>query len=323
MNANNRSGTNAVDAAKGELLKVASAPTEAGAVANIVSRLSKPTLIEVGILDGKPIKVLVAPGGEVSSVKDLLDEYRTAGPERARGTVVLHDLSSFVQLAIRFRDEGSVIFADRSDPAAPSLTAVFDYSRGNGAPPRFGDHRALYPFPLSDEWKAWTAADKKPMSQAAFAEFLEGRIADVVDPLSALETTTEIMESLLCKFASPARLVDLARSLTVRVESIVANQQNLASGESTLRYDTVHTDERGAPLDVPGAFLISIPVFRSDVRYQLAARLRYRVKEGKVMWWLELYRSAETFDHAFSQACLVATANTTLPLYFGAPEAAR
>lgn len=299
-------------------------PTEASSVANIVTRLTKPALLElVPATDAAgAIKVLVGPGGDVFSIKKFIDEYRT-GPERQRGTVTLHDLSSFVQLVIRFRDEGSAIFADRSNPAAPSLTAVFDYSRGNGAAPRFGEHRAVYPFPLSDEWKAWTSADKKPMSQAAFAEFLEGRIADVVDPLSALETTREIMESLLCKFASPARLVDLARSLTVRVESVVANQQNLSNGESMIRYDTVHTDERGAPLDVPGAFLTSIPVFRSDVRYQLAARLRYRVKEGKVTWWFDLYRAAETFDHAFSQACLVASANTILPLFFGAAEAVK
>lgn len=320
MNDTRKGGTAALEA-----LKIAPPPpTEASSVANIVSRLTKSALVEIVPAAGAAaaVKVLVGPGGDVTSIKKFVDEYRT-GPERAKGTTVLHDLSSFVQLVMRFQDQGSAIFADRSDPASPSLTAVFDYSQGKGAAPRFGEHRAVYPFPLSDEWKAWTSLHGKAMGQAAFAEFLEGRIADVVDPLSALETTTAIMESLLCKFASPARLVDLARSLTVRIESVVANYQNLASGESVLRYDTVHTDERGAPLDVPGAFLISIPVFRSDVRYQLAARLRYRVKEGKVTWWFELYRSNETFDHAFSEACLRASAETTLPLFFGAPEAAR
>lgn len=308
-----RKGTTALEA-----LKVQAPPTEASAVANIVTRLTKPALVvlEPNEDPAKAIKVLVGPGGDVISIKKFVDEYRT-GPERRKGTTTLHDLSSFVQFVMRFQDQGSAIFADRIN-ATPLLTAVLDYSQGNGAAPRFGEHRAVYPFPLSDEWKAWTSLNAKPMGQAAFAEFLEGRIADVIDPLSALETTKELMESLLCKFASPARLMDLARSLTVRVESTVANQQNLSSGESVLRYDTVHTDERGAPLDVPGAFLISVPVFRSDVRYQLAARLRYRVKEGKVTWWFELYRSAETFDHAFSQACLFASAQTSLPLFMGA-----
>lgn len=323
MNTQTRSAPNAVDAAKGELLKVSSAPTEAGAVANIVTKLAKSTLVAIPNADptAPPIHVLVAPGGEVSSVKKLVDEYRTA-PERRKGTAVLHDLSSFVAHVMRFQDDDSAIFADRN-PAGPSMTAIFDYHRATceGAP-RFGEHRARYAFPLSDEWIAWSGANAKPMSQALFAEFLEGRIADVTDAVNALPTTTKIMESLLCTFASPSKLMDLARGLTVRVESTIANQQNLQNGASVMRFDTAHTGERGEPLEVPGAFLVSIPVFRGDAAYQIGARLRYRIKpgEGKVTWWFELYRATETFDHAFSEACLRATKETSLPLFMGTPE---
>src|SRR5207237_2152960 len=128
----------------------------------------------------------------------------------------------------------------------------------------------------SDEWKAWTASNGKQMSQADFAAFLEDRVVDVTDPSSALDTVRKVMEALLCTFASPSRLLDLARGLTVRINSVVVSAQNLKSGESVLRFETTHADERGAPLEIPGAFLVTLPVFRGNEAYQLAARLRYR-----------------------------------------------
>jgi uncharacterized protein YfdQ (DUF2303 family) len=303
----------------GELLMTKDA-TEAGVVASIVEKCIEPKLLTVTAPDGAEAPAFLAPGAiALRSVKALVDEYRTA-PERRKGTAELTELESFIAFVKRFQDEHSVLFADRKTDA-PSLTAVLNYNEmtAEGAP-RFGDHRARYAFPLSDEWKAWTGSNAKPMSQADFAAFLEDRVVDVTDASSALDTARKVMEALLCSFASPSKLLELARGLTVRVNSIVANQQNLANGVSRMQYETTHADERGAPLEIPGAFLVTIPVFRGNEAYQLAARLRYRVKEGKVTFWYELYRATETFDHAFTEACKRASAETELPLYMGNPE---
>ena len=80
------------------------------------------------------------------------------------------------------------------------------------------------------------------MSQADFAAFLEDRVVDVTDPSSALDTVRKVMEALLCTFASPSRLLDLARGLTVRINSVVVSAQNLKSGESVLRF--VHDEDQ-------------------------------------------------------------------------------
>lgn len=304
---------------QGELLK-AVASSEAAAVAEIVEKYVEPRLMNV--TDGiKTVQVFVAPEGiDITSVKALVDEYRD-GPERRKGTVELTELKSFVAFVKRFLDEDSALFADR-DATAPALLAVLNYHcmTADGRP-RFGDHRARYAFPLSDEWKAWTAGSGKKMSQADFAAFLEDRIIDVADPLMALESTKAQMEALQCAFASPARLIDLSRGLTIRVSSNVVSQQNLANGVCMMRFETSHQDERGAPLEVPGAFVIKIPVFRgNDAAYQLAARLRYRVNEQKLVFWYELFRTTETFDHAFNEACDFASVQTELPLFMGKPE---
>lgn len=298
--------------------------TEAKAVADVVTSLLKPEVVKV-TANGATVDVLIAAKGtEVTSVKELVDEYRDR-PERIRGLAHFTELESFIAHAMRFSDEGSALFGDRS-PAAPALLAVYDYHppvelpEGAAKDARFGGHRAKYTFPLSDEWKAWTTQNATAMNQAAFAEFLENHIADIVDPISALESSRAIIDKLLCKFAGPSRLIDLAKGLSVRVDSIVANKQDLQSGESTIRFETTHKDEKGAPLDVPGAFLLQVPVFRGGGAYQIAARLRYRVREGKLSWWFDLYRTSETFDHAFGEACQRAHKETEIPLFMGSPE---
>ena len=283
-----------------------------------------PKLVDIG-----DQKILILPAGTAPhSVKKLLAEYQTK-PERIIGTAKHATLESFTDHVIRFSDKESALFAHR-DPENPQLLAVYDYhptvpeeSGVAAVEARFGQHCAVYPFPVSDEWKTWTESDGDKMTQAAFAEFLENNVHNVADPLSALESTKPIMESLLCSFASPGRLMELARGLTVRVESMVANAQKLGSGESTLRYDTQHTDEKGAPLDVPGAFLLSIPVFQGGDRYQIAARLRYRVEGSKVSWLYQLHLTEESFNFAFEEACKKAKEDTGLPLFYGQPEGAK
>ena len=298
--------------------------TEAAAIAEIAKKSQQATTVAIEA-DGRKASVLLVPDGQkATSLKPLLDEYLKA-PERIKGTAEITSLDSFIAHANRFQDDESALFAHR-DPTAPSLIAVYDYHPvvdGAGVAAkvaRFCGHKARYSFPVADEWVAWTQASGKPMAQAAFAEFLENRVADVCDPIEALESARKIMDKLLCKFAGPSRLIELARGLSVRVESIVANKQDLQSGESTVRFEQTHRDEAGAPLEVPGAFLIGIPVFRSGAIYQLAARLRYRIKEGKMSWWFDLYRAQETFDHAFGEACEHAAKETDLPLFYGKHE---
>lgn len=308
---------------------------EAAAVADLVKELHNPQIVEVERGSKNAAKLLLVPKGyEIVDIKDTLDAYLDA-PERKKGTAEFTELDSFIAHVDRFADDDSALFADRN-PSAPSLICVLDYHRANEeekeegegvevaiipGEPRFGQHRSRYAFPLSDEWVAWTAKNGKQMSQADFAVFLEDRIADLMDPIgSALESTKKMAEALLCSFAPPSRLLELARGLTVRSESIVANAQNLKSGESVIRFETTHTDERGAPLDVPGAFIIGIPVFRGGDRFSLGARLRYRVKEGRVTWWFDLYRASEVFDFAFNEACKRASGETGLPLFMGKPE---
>jgi uncharacterized protein YfdQ (DUF2303 family) len=294
--------------------------TEAGVVAEIVKEHIKPHVLTIERPNESKVPLLVLPEGlSTYSIKEFLDEYRTA-PERRRGTASFTDLASFIAHTKRFADKDSALFA-MDNTINPSLTAVLNYHLATAAgAPRFGDHRGEYRFPVSDEWQAWQAKNAKPMSQSDFAEFVETRIVDIADPGGAGESAKKLADSIGATFGSPSKLLELSRGLSLRVGAKLQSAVNLATGEAQMQFVTQHADENGAPIKVPTAFLVALPVFRNGAAYQLAARLRYRVRDGAVTWFYELHRADRAFDDAFREACKEAEKDTGLPLFFGSPE---
>lgn len=297
-------------------------------VAELAQRsVVKPNVIDIQSPDGIRATVAILPlvesGGRVSvrleSLGKFFDEYR-ANPRRRVGTANLADLPSLVAHVNRFKDDDSVIFAD-TDREHPSMTAVLDYHRqGAAGEPRFGTHRSKYDFPVSEEWATWTGVHGNEMDQAAFAEFMESHLVDTIEPSAAGESARAFAEKSGVSFATPARLLELSRGLSISVGEKVVQLINLQSGEKQIQFSENHSDETGAPLKVPGAFLVGIPVFRADARYQVCVRLRYRKREGSLIWSMELWRHEEVFDAAILQACEFVKTGTQLPLLVGTPE---
>lgn len=295
--------------------------TEAEAVANLVlPAAAMPRIIPIERGTSNSAAVLtVGEGIEVHDLKPFLDEYLPR-PERRRGVAVLNDLPSLVAHANRFKSPHSALFCDRS---VPSIVSVLDYHEpGGDGDAAWGQHRGLYAFPLSDEWQKWKGRNGKPMPQGDFAAFIEDRITDVSDPSEAntAQAFQPLLELLGTTFASPSKLMDLSRGLSVRESSKVRNAVNLATGEGALHFETTLAGDDGAPIKVPGAFLIAIPIFRNGVGYRMAARLRFRAKDGGITWWYELHGADQQFDRAIAEACTFAAKETGLPLFMGSPE---
>ncbi|HEY4136458.1 MAG TPA: DUF2303 family protein [Alphaproteobacteria bacterium] len=292
---------------------------------------------------GDAVPVLIMPEGKtLKSAKPFIDEYRQA-PERKVGSASFTNLDSLIEHVKAFKDEHSVVFACQ-DRNRPSITAVYDYNRpGPAGAPRFGKHRAHYPNPLSDEWKEWNGQNAKSMSQGDFAKFIEDRIADVIfappgiayregEEIAAAtaggdfgdrtpdEELAYLVRTIGGSFASPQRLMELSRGLTVHVSETVTNAEMLQSGETQFIFASEHKDATGAKLKVPNLFLIAIPIFLDGPRYRIAVRLRYRKDGPQIIWFFELYRHDKAFDHAFKQTCKQVVDETKLPLYLGAPE---
>lgn len=217
------------------------------------------------------------------------DAYRKR-PLRRKGTIATTTLDSFIALTNRQSGESSVIFADNGD--RPSLTSVLNFHAPDVAGlPEFCDDRVSYAFPLSTEWTAWKGQDGKQMEQKQFAEWVEDRLFDIAEPGSAGEISQAFAAAAGVALAGPQAMLGLSKGLAVRVEERVAKSVNLQSGEGILEFSVEHQDAAtGAPLKVPAAFHIRVPILRGGPTYSIPVRLRYRVGGGKVSWFFQMHR---------------------------------
>jgi uncharacterized protein YfdQ (DUF2303 family) len=308
-----------VDARGEQLLDL---KTEAAAIIAALEGAAPHHLVDLG-KDAAGVErkgVAIRPSHGVYSLKPFLDEYRTF-PERRIGTAKFTDLRGFVEHVKRFSDKDSVVFA-KDDMASPSLVAVLDYHRAGAAgQPQNGQHRSSYAFPLSDEWKAWTAKSGVVMSQLDFAKFIEDRICDVADPHNTPTAVSahDWAKKIRVKFGEPAQILELSRGLSAKVSHFVRAHHDVGNGDTTLSFSKSADDPNGQPLDVPGGFLVTIPVFKREDLFPVPIRLRYRIEE-KVTWTVELARIEQVFEVALSEALSAVESSTGLPVLRGSPE---
>jgi uncharacterized protein YfdQ (DUF2303 family) len=185
----------------------------------------------------------------------------------------------------------------------------------------FMGHRATYAPALSDPWKLWTSNHGKAMPQAEFAQFIEDNITDVIVPNfddPKLKTFAELVGG---KFAEPSDLLALSRGLSVNVDVNVRHAVTLNTGAISVQYDETHKDGAGAPINIPNLFTIAIPVFYGGELYRVAARLRYRLSGGKLLWSYLLVRADLVFDDAFNGIVAKVRSEADVPVYLGSPEA--
>jgi hypothetical protein len=157
----------------------------------------------------------------------------------------------------------------------------------------------------------------RTLTQAAFAEFLEDHLHEMIEPGAAGKSAADFADRYGIVYGTPGRMLELSKGLSVRVASSVKNFQNLASGEVELFYQVTHEDQAGGALKIPGALLLQISVFEGGPVYQIPVRVRYRVTDGKVTWAFEPHRSDLVYEDAITEVCETIARETMVPLFYG------
>jgi uncharacterized protein YfdQ (DUF2303 family) len=156
--------------------------------------------------------------------------------------------------------------------------------------PGWGDFTARYNCPLSVEWQRWNkhsqhAADtagKRGMSQVDFMQFLEDNLLDIVKPASGA-------------------LLQAVHSFEAKKDVAFKSATRLQDGSVTFAYtENVNEVAQDGKLSLPSEFTICIPVFDGGAKYEIDARLRYRVGGGGLTLWYELVRPHKVQEHAFN-----------------------
>lgn len=266
------------------------------------------------------------------SLKPIIEEMRLA-PRAREGVATVETLQSFIALVSRHKDENSAIFGRTAWPGAdsakaadkridPELTAVIDYhAAGPLGAPRFGRHRVVYRFPITEEFRVWVGQDGRPMEQADFAAFLEDHAAELAAPFDGERSEYERLFKE--RFANPAELLSLSRSLEVHVGAKVKRSERLQTGERTVYFAEEHMNGAGEPIEIPGIFMVSLPAFLDGEPVRIPARLRYRLSGGSIAWFYQLYRWEFWLRERVAQDLARAGRETGLPTFEGEPERLR
>ena len=290
-------------------------------IERLVSESVKPEIISVptsGLGKGLPSQVPLAfdrKAQAFKSLKSLIEEQRLA-PARRTGSASADTLASFIDLVNRHKDEQSVIFGQTRWPD-PKLTAVMNYDSA-GSEPRHGDHRVIYAFPLTEEFKIWVGFNGKPLKQDEFAAFLEEHAAELAAPSDA--EVNEYQRLFGEQFATPSEVIQLSRHLEVFVAARAKQGIRLQTGERTVEFSEEHQNAGGEKVTIPGIFMVSVPAFVDGDAVRIPARLRYRISGSNISWFYQLYRWENYLREEVEHALFDAAEKTKLPKFQGAPE---
>ena len=258
-------------------------------------------------IDGLPIRIVVASDG--SSRPEVFDDLikaidaRADGPQRRDGTATLLELDSLCEYVNRYKTGDTIAWANASDFR---VVVVFDdhpKNDGDGEDifASWRKHRAMYTCPRSAEWQAWCAFDGKPLSQSDFADFIESRLEDLRHA---------------AEFPKPLDVLQMARHLTIRSKGTFERQINPTTGEGIL---VNKTENEAGSTPIPRAFIIGIPVFEGGEPYQVEARVRFVIVDGKASFSYTLHRRKEIERDAFSGVRAEIAAETGVLLLAGQP----
>lgn len=278
-------------------------------------------------------------------VEDLTAKHREAAeflkPARRKGTARLDDLQSLIDWANRFKGPTSALFA-KPDLNAPTITCIADYhaegpadqATATGDPTaRHCHHRAIYSFPLSEEWKAWTGISGNPLEKDDLGEFIEANAKNIMDPTAAILAAKEsdknqpwenrliqTAQQIEGRYGQLTQLLQMSRQFQVYETSDLKVTSNRDTGESEIQFLNEHKGADGKPLQIPNLIIIAIPVFMGGTPYRMPVRFRYRKMGGVVRFILSIYNPEKAFEAAFKEAVEEATEKTELPTFKGTPE---
>lgn len=231
------------------------------------------------------IAAFIAMNGETDQFRIVPDGYKLEdlelfddNPRRIRQKVLTHTARSFCKYVKEFKTETTVIFANKS---AQAFEAHLEYHDSVEQTASWNGHKVTYTCPIDLRWKTWTGSDGKSMSQVEFARFIENNLPDIVSP-------------------SGSDMLTISKALQAKKSVDFKSDQRLSNGDIQFTYNETTTATSGAgSLEVPEEFTLGIPVYEGGQAYEVKARLRYRINEGKLSMWYELIRPERMQEDAF------------------------
>lgn len=240
------------------------------------------------------------------TVREFDDEKYLAVPRRKKGLVRLHDTASFVGYVKRHGSLTTCTVWCKADYAAGEIafTAIInDHGEGDNDQ-RWRDHRAVFSPDFSAEWSRWNGRNgsAKSFTQFDFACFIEENNKDIV-----------------AKDGSPsgAQMLEMALNMEANQDVKFKSAIRLQNGGVSLNYVADDDHQTVTRMQLFERFTLGMPVFWNGDPYQIDARLRYRVRDGKLTFWYELIRPDKILEAATTTMITEIQGQVGMPFFFG------
>ncbi len=247
--------------------------------------------------DGPDGVYAVVPEGYKLATADLSHMKAPAAPRRVTGTVVLTDVRSWMAYFDKYGDASSEVFGDVH---TSSVTALLN-APSSSASPEFADHRVILGLAHSPAWDAWIAKNGIWQSQTGFAEHLEDRQPDLVEP-------------------DAATMLELAQSFQATSGVQFESGSSLHSGQRRFSYLETTEGKAGhrGQLEVPTSIKIQVPVWRGvGIVVPMTARFRFRAESAGLKLGYVLDRLEDTLDAAWTDLLKELTEGLPVPVLAG------
>lgn len=210
---------------------------------------------------GPNIPFAVIPEGyKVHDLEGMLEK-----PIRVKARPVFHELEGFIIYVNQFKTAATRIsaFTDPSIVGEPFMVvAVIDYHEPTN--PSWCTHRATLTVSFSDQFLRWKLHSGKWMDQVQLSEHIQDFIEDFVEPKGAA-------------------MLELAQTLRVTSSKQFVSSNILKNGASSIGFTEEVNGMGGArgDIEIPGQFIIRIPVLKNRETYDITCRLRYAISQEK------------------------------------------
>lgn len=268
--------------------------TEAEAIIHAARMGAEPRTLELG-----EYHVVPTANGDVRIFDLTGDQYRDT-PSRKTGTVTVSDVPSFLAVYGKHASPDAEVYADRT---RGTITAILDAHSGYGGIPQWQGHRVVLKLKHTDAFNEWATVNGKLMGQVSFAEHIENRRADIIEPTAAdvLELAQTFQATTKVDFKSSTILKSGQRQLSY-VESI-----NASAGQ------------RGE-MAVPDHLQLAVAVYEgAAVADAVTARLRFRIVDGRLNLGVVLDQLADVVQAAFEGVIGEVQAGVKVPVLRGTP----
>lgn len=231
--------------------------------------------------------------------KNLLEK-----PLRKSGLINMQDAESFISYVNRHKSHGFTSVYCNTDylNSRISITSIINDHGGEPDAQKWKDHIVIYKPNLSEEWNRWTLSDRKPHSQLELALFLEENLQDI---------------PAIDGYPTGQQLLEMATSFQANQDMKFKSAIRLQNGGVNMNFIQDDDNQTLSQMKMFEKIAIGIPVFWNGDAYQVTARLRYRVKDGKLSFWYELIRKDKVFEDATIKLINNLKTATNVPFYYG------